>query len=313
MPALDEGHFHHEAFFYVDAEEFLAGTVPFVREGLEAEEAILVATPRRSLELLKSALGGEAKGVEFVQMEEMGRNPARIISTWHDFVDAQLTDWRGIRGIGEPVWAERTPAELDECEIHESLLNLAFDGAPAWSLMCPYNTTALDDRVLSRAEHNHPALSRHGDLRRSHPYVDPAGSRTALKGELDPPAATPVELTFYAEQLGDVRRFVAAQGRQEALDSPRLEGLVVAANEVATNSLRYGGGSGEIRIWREGDALACEIRDRGRIEQPLVGRKRPLPDQAGGRGLWLANQLCDLVQIRSGESGSVIRLWMSLS
>jgi anti-sigma regulatory factor (Ser/Thr protein kinase) len=33
----------------------------------------------------------------------------------------------------------------------------------------------------------------------------------------------------------------------------------------------------------------------------------PLSDE-GGRGLWLANQLCDLVQIRSGENGTVVRL-----
>ena len=28
----------------------------------------------------------------------------------------------------------------------------------------------------------------------------------------------------------------------------------------------------------------------------------------GGRGVWLANQLCDLVQIRSGAAGTVVRL-----
>jgi hypothetical protein len=27
----------------------------------------------------------------------------------------------------------------------------------------------------------------------------------------------------------------------------------------------------------------------------------------GGRGLWLTNQLCDLVQIRSGDAGTVVR------
>jgi anti-sigma regulatory factor (Ser/Thr protein kinase) len=38
------------------------------------------------------------------------------------------------------------------------------------------------------------------------------------------------------------------------------------------------------------------------------------PDQLawGGRGLWLANQLCDLVQIRSGARGTVVRLHMRL-
>jgi len=40
----------------------------------------------------------------------------------------------------------------------------------------------------------------------------------------------------------------------------------------------------------------------GRIDDPLVGRQR----------LWIANQICDLVQIRSGESGTQVRLQMAV-
>ena len=39
-----------------------------------------------------------------------------------------------------------------------------------------------------------------------------------------------------------------------------------------------------------------------------TNRLRPDISQEGGRGLWLANQLCDLVKIRSGERGTVVRL-----
>jgi anti-sigma regulatory factor (Ser/Thr protein kinase) len=38
---------------------------------------------------------------------------------------------------------------------------------------------------------------------------------------------------------------------------------------------------------------------------------RPVPGQAGGRGVWLANQLADLVQIRSGEGRTVVRMRFS--
>ena len=34
--------------------------------------------------------------------------------------------------------------------------------------------------------------------------------------------------------------------------------------------------------------------------------------RGGGRGLWLVNHLCDLVQVRSSQAGNVIRLHMSL-
>lgn len=66
-------------------------------------------------------------------------------------------------------------------------------------------------------------------------------------------------------------------------------------------------------VWLEPGALVFEARDDGCIGEPLVGRVRPTPTQDGGRGLWMANQLCDLVQVRSGSSGTSMRLRMSLS
>ena len=70
--------------------------------------------------------------------------------------------------------------------------------------------------------------------------------------------------------------------------------------------------AGTVRVWKENGTLLCEVQDEGRIEAPLAGRIKPRPDQLTGRGLWLVNQLCDLVQIRSSEQGNVVRLHMSL-
>jgi len=69
---------------------------------------------------------------------------------------------------------------------------------------------------------------------------------------------------------------------------------------------------GELRAWYEDGWLICDVRDPGRIDDPLVGRQRPPADRVGGRGLWIANQICDLVQIRSGESGTQVRLQMAI-
>jgi anti-sigma regulatory factor (Ser/Thr protein kinase) len=66
-------------------------------------------------------------------------------------------------------------------------------------------------------------------------------------------------------------------------------------------------------VWREKHALVCEVRDGGRLVEPLLGRERPRPEQASGRGLWLVNQLCDLVQMRSSPDGNVVRLQMRVS
>jgi anti-sigma regulatory factor (Ser/Thr protein kinase) len=86
------------------------------------------------------------------------------------------------------------------------------------------------------------------------------------------------------------------------------EDLTLAVDEIAANSLLHGGGRGVLRVWAEPDTLVCEVSDEGVIRNPLVGRVRPALDRLGGRGFWLANQLCDLVQVRSGPAGTVVRL-----
>ena len=103
---------------------------------------------------------------------------------------------------------------------------------------------------------------------------------------------------------------MAREAIAAGLSERNRDGLVLAANEVATNSVRHGGGGGIIRLWQTEDALLCEIHDTGHIEDPLVGRVRPAPEQLGGHGLWMANQVCDLVQVRTFPGGNVVRLHM---
>ncbi|HEY7074293.1 MAG TPA: ATP-binding protein, partial [Solirubrobacteraceae bacterium] len=90
----------------------------------------------------------------------------------------------------------------------------------------------------------------------------------------------------------------------------RRDDLLLAVTEAASNSIRHGGGHGVLRVWREPDALICEMRDAGRLDEPLAGRLPPPHAHGGGYGLWLVNQVCDLVQLRSFAGGSVVRMHM---
>jgi hypothetical protein len=45
------------------------------------------------------------------------------------------------------------------------------------------------------------------------------------------------------------------------------------------------------------------------ITDPLVGRGLLSDVTEHGRGIWMANQLCDLVQIRSSSFGTTVRLF----
>jgi anti-sigma regulatory factor (Ser/Thr protein kinase) len=237
-------------------------------------------------------------------MEEVGRNPASIIPLWRDFVDEH--GGHPVRGIGEPIWAGRSPAALEECHRHEALLNVAFAEDPRFALLCPYDASSLPPYVLERVAVSHSHVA--GD---ESPEFEPC--LDCFAGALPAPAAAPETFAFGLAELTEVRDRVARTAERAGMDRREVADLVTAASELAANSVMHGGGTGTLRLWRDGGTLLAEVEDRGRIEDPLVGRRRPGISQEGGRGLWLANQLCELVQIRSGEGGTVVRLHMPVN
>jgi anti-sigma regulatory factor (Ser/Thr protein kinase) len=303
----ENGTFIHEALFYSGEEQFLAGVMPFVGEAVAAGEPMLIALEDSKIQRIKTEVNGQADSIRFTDIEQLGRNPACIIPAWRDF--AAENDGHAIRGIGEPIWPGRSDAELVECHHHESLLNLAFAGRPDFRLLCPYDGAGLDAEVLAEARRTHPLLLEDDACEASDAYVAPA-EHGLLDVELPPPPTSPHELRFRRESVGDVRTFVAEHAARAALSRVRASDLVLAVSELATNSVLHAGGEGAVRTWREEDAIVCEVRDAGRVEDPLAGRERPAPEWASGRGLWLVNNLCDLVQMRSLPTGNVVRLHM---
>jgi len=299
--------FRHEALLYAGTDGFMAGTLPFIRDAVAADEAILVAVDRAKIALLREALRDDAHRVAFADMLALGENPARILPAWHDFVDAHTGDGRRMRGIGEPVWPERTALELAECHCHESLLNKAFAGRDDFWLVCPYDVSALGPDALATACETHPVVVEDGTERASSRF---RADDDPLAAPLAEPGVEPAVLEFDLRTLREVRAFVAGHATSAGLTRARVADLLVAANEAATNSVRHGGGSGELRVWQDDGALVCEVRDRGRITDPLVGRRRPDRRQIGGYGVWMVNQLCDLVQLRSSVDGNVVRMFV---
>jgi anti-sigma regulatory factor (Ser/Thr protein kinase) len=303
--------FVHEAFLYRGPEEFLRGTLQFIRGGVEADEPVFVVLSAEKIARLREALGDDADRVLFADMAAVGANPARIIAAWHEFVDEHGADGRAIRGIGEPIWAGRSDSELAECHRHESLLNLAFADTPAFRLLCPYDVSALDPGVVEEAERTHPFMSDVESFRESGSYRGLEAISAPFAAPLEDPPASAARLTFDADSLGAVRDLVTHRAQGAGFERQTTDALVLAVNEIATNSIRHGGGFGVIRTWDDGGFLLFQVEDGGRIDAPLAGRRQPVLDEPGGRGLWLANQLCDLVQVRTFEDGNVVRIHMA--
>ncbi len=308
--AAHTGGFDHEALIYDGEDGFLAGTVPFIREGVEADEPVFVVVSRERIAALRSVLGAVSEAVAFADMAEVGANPARIIPAWWDFLDHHgVVGGRAARGIGEPIWVGRSGAELVECERHEMLLNLAFANSGPWKLRCPYDVGTLPPTVIEEARRNHPVVVEgQGERTASGSWRTLDEIRVPFAAPLRPAPPTAAGLAFGPGDLPEVRRFATVQATVAGLVGARVEEVILVVHEVAANSLVHGGGAGLVRAWTDGASLLFEIVDSGRIEDPLVGRQLPSADDSGGRGMWLANQLCDLVQIRTFPGGNAVRL-----
>ncbi|MFI2504820.1 anti-sigma factor RsbA family regulatory protein [Streptomyces sp. NPDC018972] len=302
------GPFVHPALFYRDDQEYLEGTVPFVREGLAAGEPVAVAVPGDRLRMVRDALGADADTVRLLDMREAGRNPGRIIpGVLRAFADTHPAGQR-VRIIGEPVWAGRSAAEYPACVQHEALINAAFQGRTV-TILCPYDAVRLPAHVLA-------------DAHATHPTVIPAGSRPARDSEAYAPDAVvarynePLPLVtdamtfpFVAESLTPARHAASEEGRRLGLTGVTLGDLALATAELTTNSVLHGGGSGVLRIWAEDGHVLCEVRDRGRMTDPLAGRRPASRDQRGGRGLLMVHLIADLVRVHTGDEGTTIRCW----
>jgi anti-sigma regulatory factor (Ser/Thr protein kinase) len=303
--------FRHEALMYEGLDGFVERVGAFIADGVAAGEPAFVVVGAEKIERLREFLDGTPDGVRFADMADVGRNPARIIPAWREFVDAHAATSRPFRGVGEPIWAARTADELVECQRHESLLNVAFADTGSFWLVCPYDTTALPDAVLDEAKRSHEYVWSGGDEALSATYSGVESFSQPFGVPLADPPPTALSLSVTLETLTEVREAVERFARGHGFDEARAFDVVFVANEIATNSVRHGGGRGVFRIWTDADGVVFETSDTGRILEPLVGRRSPPPDADGGLGLWIANQLSDLVQIRTFESGSVVRVHMS--
>ncbi|MEV7198798.1 sensor histidine kinase [Streptomyces griseoluteus] len=307
--SLEGSGYRHELYPYAGNDEFVAGTLGFIQEALDGDEAVIVAVPEEKASLLRAEIR-ENDTVRYVDTSRVARHPGRLIAAWQEWIKEQVSEGRPVRGIGESPWGHvRSAAETAELRYHEWLLNRAFAQGPAWWLLCPYDV-ARDKTALTEMARCHPRIRRDGRTVLSEDY-DPQApyAFTSLTDPCDPYD----EFLYTSGDLAALREKIAACAVQHDLPGRRLRELHLAATEVATNSIRHGGGQGVLRTWREEGRLVCEFRDAGYLEHPLAGRMMPTARQVGGRGLWLVHQLCDLVEIRSTpDEGTTIRLHTEL-
>jgi len=288
--------YRHEA-------EFDAAMHSFLEEAAVAGEPVLVALPGPHLQHARERLGEAMAGARCEDLEQVGRNPGCLLAMIEEWVVSH--DGRA-RVVSEAVWPGRSHAEAVEALRHEALVNhvLAESGA---TIMSPFDARGLDADILAGVEMTHPTVVEDGRRRAGASYTDPLSTAIGELWPLDDPT-TPVSEHPLNGSLLELRRAIAEDPALDSLSDERRADLVFAINEATSNAVRHGDGTCMTRIWHDGDAVVTEVSTPSAIEDVLVGRRRPAADALEGRGLWLINQVCDLVELRSGASGMTLRM-----
>jgi len=300
--------YRHECWLYRGDAEFVDMVVPFIRDGLAREHPMMVAVPQPRLHALRDALGGDAGKVVWADMADLGGNPARIIPAWQEFLDKHRGDRRPVRGIGQPIWVGRGQAEIVEAQFLEALLNMAVPpDTPLW-LLCPYDTTALPDDVIDAALRSHPVLADADGYRGSTHYGGAHHANLLFSEPLPEPAAPTTVIAFDPDRHRHIDRLTRAAVAAGVTADQATE-LATAAAEIAT-AAHHDSGRVRILLWQDRTAVLCEITDPAVIDNPMTGRSAtPVTgSDRRDRAIRLANELCDLVQVRSGQDGTTIRI-----
>lgn len=163
----------HSALIYGSDEEYLAAAVPFLAEGIERADCVLVVSASRQVSLLRDALGDDSLHIEFRDASEWYSSPMGALNDYCRFVKERFergAHW--IRIIGEPVWAGRAEVEVVEWTRYESIINLSLASSPV-TIMCPYDARSVPTGVLAGARHTHPEVAEAGKATTSPGYREP--------------------------------------------------------------------------------------------------------------------------------------------
>jgi transcriptional regulator with XRE-family HTH domain len=150
--------FEHRALTYGSDEEFLAGAIPFLDEGIEQSDRLLAITTDAKTKLLRDELGERSELLEFASWAAWYRSPQHAVRRYGEFVKEQVTDgavW--IRVIAEAAWASDTDAEIAAWTRYESLVNLAFASSPA-TILCTYDEQTFSPSDVANAHRTHPEI-----------------------------------------------------------------------------------------------------------------------------------------------------------
>jgi len=299
----------HRALVYDEPSRFVDGVGRFVRDGLDADEPVLVVVAEAKFALLRDELGRDADAVDVLDEHELYARHGPMLRTLMDYLQRHAASRQGaVRVVAEQRLARRTPADVRAYMRYEAASNVAYR-RHAVSVLCPYDAAELPDEIVEDAFRTHPIVLAPSGARFSELFSDP---RAFVREHARVTPAPPDAQACGLDRLDDVavaRELVRECAEAVGVAAGDVDDLTIAAGEVATNALLHGSPPRTVWCYVADGALVCHVHDAGAgPPDPLTGYLPPEHDTLAARGLWVAHQLCEIVEVATDATGTHVYL-----
>ncbi len=304
-PAGTLGHFHEAALFGTD-DEFVSIVAPFIIEGVDNAEPVVVVCSDRNRLLLDAVVDPET--FVFVAQHSRYTYPAATIAAYQrmleELVDAGAAQIRLVGEVPHPASGRR----WDQWARYESAINETLNAYPLWAI-CPYDTRLTSESMLRDIVASHRYLAAGGRHVANPEYAEPIDhlrSRVRIDETLD---EGPADVELVDPTPRRARQVVGQMCEGTTLTPTQIADLTLAVSETLANAVLYGVRPIRLLVWREARGCVVRICDGGYGPLDPFAGLRPVvnPDGLGGLGLWIAHQLCE-VDILGTPDGATVRL-----
>jgi anti-sigma regulatory factor (Ser/Thr protein kinase) len=294
----------HEAVPYSSTAHLIERLAPRVAAAVSAGDPVVAVLDEATGVRLRRALGSDSAEVDFQDPFEVHRMPAFTVAVRWARTSRRITNPGGrALVLNQQLEVDRGPHHWARLDIG---VNVATAGLPI-TVLCP---VAHDVADLPTVEATHPLVATTDGPEHSKLYRQPEEAVVDYPPPPPPSLGPPVaELSFGRDDLIDLRHLVLRVAEAAGLDADRGADLALAVNELTSNSVEHGAGRGRLRMWDQPDVVA-EVADHGCMSVPFPGMTIPPRDGARGRGLWLASEVADALEVWSEPGNTVIRVQM---
>ena len=313
MAGVEHGSsFGHDAVLYASEDQFLSAAVPFVQQGVDTGEVVLVSVDPVSTELLRAELPDDPL-VRIGDQSVYTRPTSTLMEFQRMFSQERVNGASGVRALGTVALGGQQ--EWRGWMRFECLVNHAFSKLP-FRALCAYDVTVLAPEIAEGVRRSHRGLHVGAEYTPDNPeYVAPADfmglteyAPRANPLETEPPALDVPDLVdLYVLRL-DVN---LATTVGTYLDRRAVTDFGYAVSEVARNALNHGEPPVRVRVWTSLTEAHCAVSDQGSGNpDPLSGYRRVYAGGDGREklGLWAARHLCDELEYGFDADGFTVRL-----